>query len=230
MSKLIEVKELYVSYGQQEVLSNITFQIEEGDYIGLVGANGSGKTTLVKALLGLVSISSGEIVTFGGNGGRGSIGYLPQVAVTGNTLFPAEVHEVVSVGLMGSKGFPKRITKEDNSRIDEILNMLDIYNLKHKKIGDLSGGQQQRVLLARAMVSNPRLLILDEPTSALDPKVRNEFFRLIKDINEKKGTSIMLVSHDIGSIRKCSRTIMLLDREVLFFGDAGDFPEHDSIH
>jgi zinc transport system ATP-binding protein len=230
MSKLIEVRELYVSYGQQEVLSNITFQIEEGDYIGLVGANGSGKTTLVKALLGLVSISSGEIVSFGGSGGRGSIGYLPQVAVTGNTLFPAEVHEVVSVGLMGSKGFPKRITKEDNSRIDEILYMLDIYNLKHKKIGDLSGGQQQRVLLARAMVSNPRLLILDEPTSALDPKVRNEFFRLIKDINENKGTSILLVSHDISSIRKCSRKIMLLDREVLFFGPAMDYPEHDHIH
>lgn len=230
MDKLIEVKELYVNYGQQEVLTNISFEIEERDYIGLVGANGSGKTTLVKALLGLIEISSGEIISNTGNGGRGGIGYLPQIAVTGNTLFPAEVHEVVSVGLMGSKGFPKRITKEDDLKIDEILNRLDIYNLKHKKIGDISGGQQQRVLLARAMVNSPRLLILDEPTSALDPKVRNEFFKLIKNINENAGTSILLVSHDISAIRRCSSKIMLLDREVQYFGPTKDFPEHDHIH
>jgi zinc transport system ATP-binding protein len=230
MNKIMEIKNLSVSYGQQEVLHNISFDINEGDYIGLVGANGSGKTTLVKALLGLIQTTKGEIVIYSTNNGKGTIGYLPQVAVTGNTLFPAEVHEVIGVGLMGSKSFPRRISRDDHKKIDEILNRLDIYSLKHKKIGDLSGGQQQRVLLARAMVNRPRLLILDEPTSALDPKVRSDFFRLIKDINLNEGTSILLVSHDISSIRRCASKIMLLDREVEYFGSAGEFPEYDHIH
>lgn len=230
MNKILEVRELCVNYGHQEVLKNISFEINEGDYIGLVGANGSGKTTLVKALLGLVEAATGEVVTYSANGVKGTIGYLPQVAVTGNTLFPAEVHEVIAVGLIGSKSFPKKIGKEDDRKIDDILKRLDIYNLKHKKIGDLSGGQQQRVLLARAMVNSPRLLILDEPTSALDPKVRSDFFKLIRDININEGTSILLVSHDISSIRKCAGKIMLLDREIEYFGPAGEFPEYDHIH
>lgn len=230
MNKILEVRELCVSYGQQEVLKNISFEINEGDYIGLVGANGSGKTTLVKALLGLMEVDSGEVVAYSANGVKGTIGYLPQVAVTGNTLFPAEVHEVIAVGLIGSKSFPKRIGKEDDRKIDDILKRLDIYSLKHKKIGDLSGGQQQRVLLARAMVNSPRLLILDEPTSALDPKVRSDFFKLIRDINRNEGTSILLVSHDIASIRKCAGKIMLLDREIEYFGPAEEFPEYDHIH
>lgn len=219
----MKVKDLNIFYGHQQVLKDITFEIESGDYIGLVGANGSGKTTLVKAMLGLVHLTSGSISYFGIKEDQESIGYLPQVAVTGNTLFPAEVHEIIGIGLMGLKKFPKRITKEDNEKINEILRRLDILDLKHKKIGDLSGGQQQRVLLARAMVSKPKLLILDEPTSALDPKVRTEFFKLIKDINENDGTSIVLVSHDLGSIKKCSKKIMLLDRELMYFGPSEDF-------
>ncbi|MGM0396596.1 MAG: metal ABC transporter ATP-binding protein [Bacillota bacterium] len=222
-SKLIEVENLSVFYGKQQVLRDISFIIYKGDYVGLVGANGSGKTTLVKAILGLVPVSNGSIKYFGSGGVHKGVGYLPQVAVTGNTLFPGEVHEIVAVGLLGNKKFPKRITKEDNERIDEILKRLDIYNLKHNKIGDLSGGQQQRVLLARAMVSSPKLLILDEPTSALDPKIRTEFFSLIKKINEEEGTSIILVSHDLSSIKKCSSKMMLLDREMLYYGPTENF-------
>ncbi|MDX9917258.1 MAG: metal ABC transporter ATP-binding protein [Gudongella sp.] len=230
MTKLIEVKRINVFYGQQNVLKDISFEIFEGDYIGLVGANGSGKTTLVKALLGLVAVSSGEITHYEGTNGRTAVGYLPQVAVTGNLLFPAEVHEIVGTGLLGTKKFPKRITKEDQILIDDILSRLDILKLKHKKIGDLSGGQQQRVLLARAMVNSPKLLILDEPTSALDPKVRNDFFMLIKDINENSNTAILLVSHDLNSIRKCSDKIMLLDRRLEYFGATSEFSDYDHIH
>ena len=222
-SKLIEVENLSVYYGQHQVLRDVSFVIEEGDYVGLVGANGSGKTTLVKAILGLVPVTKGSITYHGSGGVHKGVGYLPQVAVTGNTLFPGEVHEIVAVGLLGKKKFPKRITVDDNKIIDGILRRLDIYHLKHNKIGDLSGGQQQRVLLARAMVSSPRLLILDEPTSALDPKVRTEFFSLIRKINEEEGTSIILVSHDLSSIKKCSSKIMLLDRELLYFGGTEDF-------
>ena len=229
MTKLLEVENLSVFYGSHQVLKDLSFVIEQGDYIGLVGANGSGKTTLVKAMLGLLPISKGSINQFGIVDTRQDIGYLPQVAVTGNTLFPAEVHEVVAVGLLGTKKFPKRFNKEDDKKVNTILKKLDIHHLKHNKIGDLSGGQQQRVLLARAMVSNPKLLILDEPTSALDPKVRSDFFALIKSINEKNNTSIILVSHDLGSIMKCSKKIMLLDRELIYFGSTGEFSIDDSF-
>lgn len=229
MSKLLEVKNLSVYYGSNQVLKDISFVIEQGDYIGLVGANGSGKTTLVKAMLGLIPLEKGTINQFGIVDKRQDIGYLPQVAVTGNTLFPAEVHEVVAVGLLGTKRFPKRLNKEDDKKVNSILKKLAIYHLKHNKIGDLSGGQQQRVLLARAMVSDPKLLILDEPTSALDPKVRSEFFALIKSINENNDTSIILVSHDLGSIMKCSKKIMLLDRELIYYGATDKFSIDDSF-
>ncbi|MDY0236614.1 MAG: metal ABC transporter ATP-binding protein [Gudongella sp.] len=229
MTKLLEVKNLSVSYGNNQVLKDVSFIIENGDYIGLVGANGSGKTTLIKAMLGLIPITKGSISQFGIIDKRQDIGYLPQVAVTGNTLFPAEVHEVVAVGLLGTKKFPKRFNKEDDNKVNMILKKLAIYHLKHIKIGDLSGGQQQRVLLARAMVSNPKLLILDEPTSALDPKVRSDFFGLIKSINEKNNTSILLVSHDLGSIMKCSKKIMLLDRELIYFGSTEEFSMDESF-
>lgn len=220
MNKLIEVQDASVNYGSYKVLEKINFSIEKGDYIGLVGANGSGKTTLVKAILGLVPLASGKIES---KNSLSKIGYLPQVAVTGNVNFPAEVHEIVATGLLGSKTFPKRINRQDDLDIDNILQRLDILHLKHKRIGDLSGGQQQRVLLARAMVRKPDLLIMDEPTSALDPRVRLAFFKLIKEINEIDSTSILLVSHDLTSIKQNAKKIMLLDRVLVYFGDADSF-------
>lgn len=223
MSKLIEAKNITVRYGNNVVLTDISFAIEKGDYIGLVGANGSGKSTLVKAILGLIPLEKGTIVYSDLNKFEHGIGYLPQVAVTGNTLFPAEVREIVGIGLLGQKKFPKRLTKEDHLKVDTILDRLGIIGLKHKKIGDLSGGQQQRVLLARAMVSHPKLLILDEPTSALDPRVRADFFNLIQEINTIDQTSIVLVSHDLSSIKRYTRKMMLLDRELVYFGPSGEF-------
>jgi zinc transport system ATP-binding protein len=222
-SKLIEAKNITVRYGNNVVLTDISFAIEKGDYIGLVGANGSGKSTLVKALLGLVPLEKGKIIYNDLNKFEHGIGYLPQVAVTGNTLFPAEVREIVGIGLLGQKKFPKRLTKEDHLKVDTILTRLGIIGLKHKKIGDLSGGQQQRVLLARAMVSHPKLLILDEPTSALDPRVRSDFFNLIEEINKVDQTSIVLVSHDLSSIKRYTRKMMLLDRELVYFGPSDEF-------
>lgn len=223
MNNLVTAEMIGVKYGQHMVLNDLSFKIEEGDYIGLVGANGSGKTTLVKAILGLVPLSTGKLTRYDFSKKNQGIGYLPQVAVTGNTLFPAEVHEVIATGLLGTKTFPKRISKTDNLAIDAILSRLDIHHLKHKRIGDLSGGQQQRVLLARAMVNQPKLLILDEPTSALDPKVRASFYELIHKINESDHTAILLVSHDLISIQQNAKKIMLLDRELVYFGPSDQF-------
>lgn len=220
MNKNIEVKNLSVSYGNSEVLKNISFNINEGDYIGIVGPNGAGKSTLIKTLLNLVAETTGEITYYVD---KKFIGYLPQITEASHKMFPASVFEVISTGLLLKKSFPKLITKEDKRKVEESLKLLNIQELSHKKIGDLSGGQQQRVLLARALVSNPKLLILDEPTSALDPKIRNEFYELLKELNETLKVTIILISHDIGTIGKYASRLIYLDKTLIFDGTFDEF-------
>lgn len=223
MSNILSVENLSVRYGKHEVLSNINFQVLSGDYIGVVGPNGSGKTTLMKTILGLLPYSGGKIVFQPETPSGHTIGYLPQKAITSDKLFPAKVREVVSIGLLAEKKGARFLSIADSQRIDAILDKLKISDLKDKKIGNLSGGQQQRVLLARAMVSSPRMLILDEPTSALDPKIREEFYDLIQTLNRDEGVTILLVSHDVGSIGKYTRKMMYLDRRLIFYGSYDDF-------
>lgn len=220
MNKNIEVRNLSVAYNNSNVLKDISFNINEGDYIGIVGPNGAGKSTLIKALLNLVKESSGEIVY---HIDKKFLGYLPQITETSHKMFPASVFEVISTGLLLKKSFPKLITKEDKKKVEESLRLLNIEELKNKKIGDLSGGQQQRVLLARALVSNPKLLILDEPTSALDPKIRNEFYELLKELNETLKVTIVLISHDIGTIGKYASRLIYLDKTLVFDGTFDEF-------
>jgi zinc transport system ATP-binding protein len=138
-------------------------------------------------------------------------------------LFPAKVGEVIEMGLLVQKKFPKILGTEDKEKVDSILNELGISDLKEKKIGQLSGGQQQRVLLARAMVGKPEILILDEPTSALDPKIRTEFYEMIRALNERHQVTILLVSHDIGSVGKYTNKMLYLDQRLVFYGDYKDF-------
>lgn len=224
MGKILEVENLKVGYGKRPILEDVSFAVERGDYVGVVGPNGSGKTTLMKALLGLIEIESGKVHF--GNGieiARNKIGYLPQVAITTDNLFPAKVGEVIEMGLLVQKKFPKILGAEDKAKVDSILNELGISDLKEKKIGQLSGGQQQRVLLARAMVGKPEILILDEPTSALDPKIRTEFYEMIRALNERHQVTILLVSHDIGSVGKYTNKMLYLDQRLVFYGDYKDF-------
>lgn len=228
-SILLKVKNLSMRYGRNEVLTNINFEVEKGDYIGIVGPNGSGKTTLMKGLLGLLPIGEGRIDYIHKRKDVQNFGYLPQNIIVNDRLFPAKVREIVGIGLIGNKGFPKFIDREDKVRIDKILDKLSILHLRENRLGDLSGGQQQRVLLARAMVSEPELLILDEPTSALDPNVREDFYQLIGELNQKEGMTILLVSHDVGSIGKYTKKMMYLDRELIFYGDYKSFCESSDM-
>ncbi|MFZ7102850.1 MAG: metal ABC transporter ATP-binding protein [Peptococcaceae bacterium] len=223
MSNILNVRDLTIKYGRHEALSKISFQVDQGDYIGIVGPNGSGKTTLMKGLLGLLPLHQGEIRFCRELQGSGFIGYLPQKAVANDKLFPAKVKEIVSIGLLGGKRTPQIFSKKDWKKVETILTKLRILDLKEKKIGDLSGGQQQRVLLARAMVSSPKILILDEPTSALDPKIREEFYELLRELNRKEGVTVLLVSHDIGSIGKYTEKMLYLDRRLVFYGTYEEF-------
>lgn len=225
--QVVHAENLSCSYACGRVLEDITFSVSYGDYVGIVGPNGSGKSTLVRALLGLCPISGGSAslfgVTCGSFRGWGRVGYLPQSLGLLNPVFPATVAETVALGLLARQNFPRRLRALDQDRVEAVLDELGISGLKKRLIGELSGGQQQRVLLARALVNDPELLILDEPTAALDPETRERFYRLIADINKRRGVTVLLVTHDTGVIGQHASKMLYLDKCLLFFGSFEQF-------
>lgn len=224
---VIYCQDLCVRYRQSLALDGISFTVDAGDYIGIVGPNGSGKTTLIKTILGLLEPESGTIEIMGNpvSAVRSwqQIGYLPQTTTIANKSFPASVVEVVATGLLGGKSFPRSISAADLRQVTAILEQLDIGHLHTEQIGNLSGGQSQRVLLARAMVARPDLLILDEPTAALDPSTREHFYETISSLNREQGTTILLITHDSGSIGKYASKMLYLDHKLIFYGSFADF-------
>jgi zinc transport system ATP-binding protein len=226
-NNILEFEKVSVEYDNSEAINEISFQISQGDFVGLAGPNGAGKSTLVRAALGLVPIKSGVITLFNESiinfSDWNKVGYLPQKLSSINPLFPASVKEIVSLGLLSTKGFPKRILKDDNKRVDKILSDLGILQLKNKMFSSLSGGQQQRVVLARSLVSNPELLIFDEPSNALDPESRESFFSYIKKLNHEKGITIILITHDTGYIGKYANKLLYIDKELIYFGSFAQF-------
>jgi zinc transport system ATP-binding protein len=225
--EIITVKHLNCRYNSVEVLSDISFAVEAGDYVGFVGPNGSGKTTLVKAILRLIRQESGTVALFGKDPGEFNewfrIGYLPQKLSFLNPNFPATVKEVISLGLFAKKKFPKRLDKSDRILIDEAMKLMDITDIRDALIGELSGGQQQRVLVARAIVNGPELLILDEPTTAFDPEAREHFYHTLQDLNRNRQVTIILVTHDSATIGKYASKLLYLDKKVIFFGSFDAF-------
>ena len=222
-SNILNIEDLTLKYGRNEVLTDVNLEINKGDYLGIIGPNGSGKTTLINAILGLMSPSEGKIQFNKDIIQKNIIGYLPQKSIRNDRLFPAKVKEIVATGLLCGKKQPKFFKKQDFDKVDNILKKLKIEDLKENKIGDLSGGQQQRVLLARAMVSNPKILILDEPTNALDSRTKDELYDILKTLNREEGITIMMVSHDLKSIGKYINKILYLEGKVVFYGNYNDF-------
>jgi zinc transport system ATP-binding protein len=230
---VLDINDLNCSYNGMEVLSNITFRISAGDYIGIVGPNGSGKSTLIRAVLGLMDSDAGAISLFGsplsGFSQWHRIGYLPQRIKLFNPNFPGTVEEIVKLGLLteGRKANPALVNKKE--AIEAALEMMGIAQLKKRLIGDLSGGQQQRVLLARAMVNRPEILILDEPTTALDPETREHFYALVEEVNRREGTTVILVTHDTWSIGKYANRFLYVDKKIIFDGSFDDFCHSDEM-
>lgn len=227
LDAVLSVKDLSFSYGAAEVLSGVSFEVRRGDYIGLAGPNGAGKTTLIRTLLGLADGYAGSARLFGTDirdfGEWGRVGYLPQRVNVFNPLFPATVMEVVRLGLLSRKTFPKRFDSRDADRVKEVLDMMGIAALAGKPVGELSGGQQQRVFLARALAPAPELLILDEPSTALDPVSRESFYDVIKMLNSEKGITSILITHDTAQIGRYANKLLYLDKKVVFYGPFGDF-------
>ncbi len=227
MTDIVATNRLCFRFNGVEILKDITFALKRGEFLGIVGPNGSGKTTLIKLLLGLTTPASGTIALFGRNIGDfqewAKIGYLPQKITGFNPHFPATVEEVIALGLLSGKAFPRKRTKRDRQSVDEAVDLMDIASIRNKLIGELSGGQQQRVLIAKALVSSPELVILDEPTTALDPESRERFFTTLKSINRDKSVTIIMITHDVGTIGEHASLMLYLDKSIVFYGGFDDF-------
>jgi zinc transport system ATP-binding protein len=225
--KIIEVENLRSRYNGIHVLDDITFSVSGGDYIGLVGPNGSGKTTLIKNILGILRPESGQVRLFGQYLSEFQewfrVGYLPQRLSSLNPGFPSTVEEIVALGLVARRQMPGYSGEAYRDAVEKALRLLNISDIRRKKIGELSGGQQQRVLIARAIINEPDLIILDEPAAALDPETREQFYAMLTHFNRRKNATIILVTHDIGSIGQYANKLLLVDRRVVFYGSFADF-------
>lgn len=215
--KILEVKGLYFSYNGENVLENVTFSLDKGEFLGIIGPNGSGKSTLLKLITGLLKPQKGEIKLY-----TNRISYIPQRITSLSYNFPATVEEIVSLGIL-SKNMIKRISKEDSKLIEKALDKVGMLSLKDKKLSQLSGGQQQRVHIARAIVSNPELLVLDEPTTGIDIINQTKFYELLGYLNKEMKITVIIVSHDISTIAGEVTTMAYLDKKLHFIGKPKDF-------
>jgi len=222
----VELEDVEFSYGEVRVLEGINLTVEPGDFLGIIGPNGSGKTTLLRIMLGLMEPTRGTVRLFGHPPSSfrqwGRVGYVPQKATLDPAL-PATVQEVVATGLVPTLGLFGRIGGPQRKRIGEVLGHAGMQAHATARIGTLSTGQQQRVLIARALVSNPELLILDEPTGGVDPEAQTSFYALLQHLNRERDVTLILVSHDIGVVAKEVTKLACLNRRLIFHGRPGDF-------
>ena len=211
---LITCTRLSLGYEGREIIRDLNFTVDAGDYLCIVGENGSGKSTLMKTVLGLRAPLGGSIV-FGDGLRQTEIGYLPQQTAVQRD-FPASVWEIVLSGCQNQLGHRPFYGKAERDRAREQLERLGIAELSKRCYRELSGGQQQRVLLARALCATRKLLLLDEPVSGLDPLATAELYRLIRELN-REGVTIMMISHDVAAAAEDATRILHVGRE-LFFG------------
>jgi zinc transport system ATP-binding protein len=207
-------------------VDNVSFEIDKGDYLCIVGENGSGKSTLLKGIVGLRKLNSGNIKY---NLKKNEIGYLPQQTVVQKD-FPASVIEVVLSGCLNRLGLKPFFTAKEKKLAQKNLELLGISDLANKSYRDLSGGQQQRVLLARALCATGDILILDEPVTALDPIATLDMYKVIDSLNKEHGTTIVMISHDIDSAVKYGNKILHMNSKLEFFGDTKDYVKSKYYH
>ncbi|MGG1313607.1 metal ABC transporter ATP-binding protein [Cohnella laeviribosi] len=202
--EIVALEQVSYAFGSQQVIENLSFTARERDFVGLIGANGAGKTTLLRMIVGLLKPDRGQIRLFGTPAKSFKdwhlIGYVPQRKQF-NPLFPATVREVVLSGLYGRGKLLKRLSKADALRAEDAMDTLHIGELADKRIGALSGGQQQRVFLARALINNPKLLILDEPMVGIDAETQQNFFHLLRHMHQRHNMTFLMVSHDMEMVR-----------------------------
>ena len=215
---VFEVDHLNYKAGGQTILKEASLKVLQGEYCAVIGPNGGGKTTLVRLLLGLEKPTSGTIRLFGEPQRQfrrwEQIGYVPQQAVQTDRLFPGTVEEVVSMGRISKLGWSKRWRAEDRRIIEHAMEQMEVKPLRRKLVGELSGGQRQRVMIARALASEPKVLILDEPNTGVDQPSQRRFYRLLRQLNREARMTILFVTHDIGVIADDIARIFTVNQTV----------------
>ncbi len=210
--KLISIKGLDVAYDGQKVLRGVNLDIFSDDFIAVIGPNGGGKTTLVKAILGIVEAEG--VIEYSQELRQSSellIGYMPQISQF-DKRFPITIEEVVLSGLLNSKRIRIRYNAQERALCRELMELTGITHVAHHQIGEVSGGQLQRALLCRAIISEPKLLILDEPTNYVDSSFEGEMYSILRQINERM--AIVMVSHDIGTVSSFVKQIVCINGSV----------------
>ena len=223
------MKHVSVRFGQIEALRDISLTLREKEIVSIVGPNGGGKTTLIHAILGFVKPDAGSITVLGRAPSdiqqSGRIGYLPQIKEI-ERRFPVSAGDIVAMSRYAKKSFGKRLTEEDRRIIHDSLDMVGMAHAAPHHFGSLSGGQQQRVLIARALAGEPEMLVLDEPSTGLDAVAQDSFYHLLKEIRDRRGLTILMVSHDIGMVSGFVDRIACLNRQLHYHGKPGkDVPD-----
>ena len=217
MNKIIEVKDLSFKYDRDYIFENLNFDIYEGDFVGIIGANGAGKSTLIKLILGQLRPTNGSVRIYGEDPQLAkclsSVGYVPQVGRARGMDFPARVSEIVMMNMYQEIGLFRFVKKHHKEAVRRALEMVGMEDFENRRFSDLSGGQQQRVVIAKAIVNKPKILIMDEPTTGTDKKSEIVLYDLLKMLQEKENLTIVMISHDIEKIKKCSNKIVELESE-----------------
>ena len=224
MLKVVEINNLTVQYPDVKALDDVSFVINQGDFLGIIGPNGAGKSTLFDSMLGLNTKYKGTIKFFGEDIKKSKnylkeIGYVPQKPIF-EKIFPVTVNDVVRMGLRN---------ESDENRIDEILQQLWIHELSNRRIGELSGGQQQRVFIAKALVNNPKILILDEPVTGIDQQSIELFYSILRELNSKQKITIIWSSHDLDAVNQLANHVACLNRTLFFHGESEKFFSDDEL-
>ncbi|EKU97732.1 ATPase component of Mn/Zn ABC-type transporter [Leptolyngbya sp. PCC 7375] len=218
MTEVITLHQVWAGYGTTPVLEDINLVVKERDFIGLIGPNGGGKTTLLKVLLGLISPNSGDVKIMGRPvpQGRKYLGYVPQL-LEFDREFPIRVKDVVRMGRSGKRPLLRRYNRKDESIVTRSLEQVGMLALRDRPIGQLSGGERQRVYIARALASEPHILLLDEPTANVDSKIQKSIYDLLADLNQF--LTILMISHNLSAVSTYVKTVGCLNHRLFYHND-----------
>ncbi len=230
---VINVNDVNFSYGNHQILKHVNLCVSKGDFVAIIGSNGAGKSTLIKLLLAELDYKEGSIEVLGRDISKTKsipeIGYVPQTGLGKNSNFPASVYEVVSTNLYLKVGRFKFFNNNHKKKIMNTLKLVGMDSYWDRPISELSGGQRQRVLLARALVSDPKMLILDEPTTGVDSESTDSFYKLLKDLNKTGELTIINVTHDLGKVFPYTNRVFCLEEGYLL-ELSRDEVEHELSH
>jgi len=220
---VVDIRNLTIDYQGVNALDNVSFSVNDNDFLGIIGPNGAGKTTLFACMLGILNNYKGEINFFGQDVKKSrkylkEIGYVPQKPIFEKN-FPATVTEIVRLGIKNGS----------EKQVDDVLQQVWIHELSHRRIGELSGGQQQRVFIAKALIGNPKILILDEPVTGIDTQSKELFYSILRDLHKNQKITIIWSSHDLDAVNKLANKVACLNRTLFFHGVSHEFFDNEEL-